>query len=169
MMLPSHAGRQVWLLRRVRDRVARLGETRLRGGVASTHATAEAEEFIDRRKHPLLRLALVHGSFQLSRVGRDRAKPIAADRSRELVGRSRQGIPVSTLGLSLDGFDPVRHRHRQVLLAEGEKHSDPGKQELRVDRKYEAEAFISVAFVQGSCHRESEVDSFFKFRKVGLT
>ena len=67
------------------------------------------------------------------------------------------------------GFDPVRHRHRQVLLAEGEKHSDPWKQKLSVDRKYEAEAFISVAFVQGSCHRESEVDSFFKFRKVGLT
>jgi hypothetical protein len=74
---------------------------------ARTNATAQAEEFIERREDYFLLLGLSRSGFQSSSVGRNFVESIAASRSLDLVDSPRQLIPIPALGLGFHGADPI--------------------------------------------------------------
>ena len=96
------------------------GDSRIHWGfvglrLAGANATADGEEFVERRENLFLLLGLSCGGFQASSAGRDLVEPIAASRSLDLVGSFGQLVPVPALGLSVEGVDPVRHfLHEEV-------------------------------------------------------
>ena len=96
------------------------GDSRIHWGfvglrLAKANATAEGEEFVERRENLFLLLGLSRGGFQSSSAGHDLVKPIAASRSLDLVGSFGQLVPVMATGLSVEGVDPGRHfLHEEV-------------------------------------------------------
>ena len=112
------------------------GGSRIRWGfvglrLARANATADGEEFVERRENLSLLLGLSRGGFQASSAGRDLVEPITASRSLNLVGSFGQLVPVPALGLSVEGVDPVRH----FLHEEVDKFAEVGiGGQMRIDK-----------------------------------